>query len=160
MFQNAQPQQNTPYNATGEFNDLSLTFYLLSGKIAESLGKNVDSKLGLIKDYNAAKYIGFVVGRVEEMLIQDREALEKGFRKATKKLYKSEGCGKWAWNGGCGHCYNHADPAGKLGCMCKTNTPHYAGDLCQKCSKQSTGKREKIQCPACGVWESARRGWR
>ena len=97
--------------------------------------------MGLIKDYNAAKYIGFVVGRVKGMLIQDRKALEKGFLKANRKRCKSEGCDIWAWNGGRGHCYNHADPARKLCCMCKINTPHYAGGLCQKCSKQSTGKR-------------------
>ena len=92
--------------------------------------KFVYSKLGLIKDYNAAKYIGFTVGKVWEMSIQDREALEKGFRKANKKLCKSEGCGKWAWNGGGGHCYNHANLSRKLCCMCKTNTPHYSGGLC------------------------------
>ena len=115
----------------------------------------MDSKLGLIKDCNAAKYIGFIIGRVGELLIWDREALGKGFRKANRKRCKSEGCGEWAWNGGRGHCYNHADPARKLCCVCKTNTPHYAGRLCKKCSKQSTGKREKIQCPACGVRESA-----
>jgi hypothetical protein len=140
--------------------ELSLTFDVLSGKIAGSLGKKLDSKLGLIKDCNAAKYIGFIIGRVGEMLIRDREALGKGFRKANRKRCKSEGCGEWAWNGGRGHCYNHADPARKLCCVCKINTPHYAGGLCQKCSKQSTGKREKIQCPACGVRESARPGWR
>ena len=114
----------------------------------------------LIKDYSAAKYIGLIIGKVGEMSIQDREALEKGVWKANKKLCKSEGCGKWAWNGGGGHCYNHADSSRKVCRMCKTNTPHYSGGLCQKCSKQSTGKREKIRCPACGVRESARRGWR
>ena len=94
------------------------------------------------------------------MIIQEREALGKGFWKTNKKLCKSEGCGNWAWNGERRHWYNHVDPARKLCCMCKTNTPHYAGRLCKKCSKQSTGKREKIQCPACGVRESARPGWR
>ena len=94
------------------------------------------------------------------MPIQDREALKKSFWKANKKLCKSEGCGKWAWHGGGCHCYNHADSSRKLCCMCKTNTPNYSGGLCQKCSKQSTGKREKIWCPACGVQESAQRGWR
>ena len=155
------PDPNRPIQTTPLENPnivLSLTYDVIRWNIAGSLGKEVDAELGVSKDKKAEKYMNLMVSKVVEVSIQDRAASEKAKRKAKKRLCKSEGCGKWAWNESrSGHCYEHADPSTKLCRNCKVKTRKYAGGLCVSCKPPSSGKREKVWCPDCGVREPARR---
>ena len=155
------PDPNRPIQTTPPENPnivLSLTYDAIRGNIAGSLGKKVDAELGVSKDKKAEKYMNLMVSKVVEVSIQDRAASEKAKQKAKKSLCKSEGCGKWAWNESrSGHCYEHADPSTKLCRNCKVKTRKYAGGLCVSCKPPSSGKREKVWCPDCGVREPARR---
>ena len=159
------PDPNRPIQTTLPENPnivLSLTYDVIRGNIAGSLGKKGDAELGVSKDKKAEKYMNLMVSKVVEVSIQDRAASEKAKRKAKKSLCKfSEGCGKWAWNESrSGHCYEHADPSTKLCRNCKVKTRKYAGGLCASCKPPSSGKREKVWCPDCGIREPARRGSR
>ena len=121
----------------------------------------MDIKLGVFQDKHPAKYLDLIGEKVQAKSIQDRETWDKDKRKKYKKLCKSEGCGRHAWTGSrSGHCYKHADPSTKMCSKCKLKTRQFAGGLCASCKPPSSGKREKVWCPDCGVREPARWGSR
>ena len=64
--------------------ELSLTFDVLSGEIIGSLGKKLDYKLGLIKDYTVAKYICFIVGKVGKCQFRTERLWRKAFGRQTR----------------------------------------------------------------------------
>ena len=144
--------------------ELSLIHDIIRGNIKGSLGKTVDAQLGLSKDTSGTKYMHLMVRNVGEMTIQNRESKDKATRKAKRKLCKSEGCGKFSWNGGGGFCYVHTELSKRLCCQCKTRTKKYAGGLCGPCkvSKDRTIKDESGAsfCPGCRVRETVRPGSR
>ena len=157
------PDSNRPIQTTPPkipHLQLSLVHDTIMGNVRGSLGKKVDKKLGLFKDQQGSKYMNLMVGKVGEMTIRNRESEDKASRKAKRKLCKSEGCGNFAWNGGGGHCYDHADLSKRLCCKCEIRTRKYAGGLCGPCREPSTGIQEKVYCPECGVREPVRRGSR
>ena len=150
------PNSHRPIKTTplpDEQLQLSLIHDVIRGNVKGSLGKTVDAKLGLSKDTSGTKYMDLMVRRAGDMLIQNRESEDKATRKAKRKLCKSEGCGKFSWNGGGGFCYDHTELSKRLCCQCKTRTKKYAGGLCGPCkvSKNRTIKDESgaYFCPGC-----------
>ena len=97
---------------------------------------------------------------MRDIAIDKRESKDKASRKAKRKRCKSEGCGKFAWNGGDGHCYKHAGPSKTLCCKCRSRTRKYAGGLCGPCREPRTGIQEKFYCKVCLTRETARGGIR
>ena len=135
--------------------ELSLIHDVIRGNVKGSLGKSVDAKLGLSKDTSGTKYMHLMVRNVGEMTIQNRESKDKATRKAKRKLCKSEGCGKFSWNGGGGFCYVHTELSKRLCCQCKTRTKKYAGGLCRPCKvckvRTIKDKSGTSFCPGCRV---------
>ena len=151
------PIQTTRPNFTLE---LSLIYDMIRGNLKGSLGMNVDDNLDLLDNERGSKYIEKMGYIVSDMTIKKRESKDKASRKAKRKRCKSEGCGKFAWNGGDGHCYNHAGLSKRLCRKCQKRTRKYAGGLCGPCREPSTGIQEKVYCTVCFTRETARGGIR
>ena len=130
---------------------------MITGTVKGSLGKKLDAKLGLSKKKHGSKYVDWMLQReVGGISIQEKESEDdKAPRKACRKVCKSEGCGKFAWNGGGGHCYDHADLSKRMCCKCNNFTRKYAGGVCVHCREPSIGEQEKQLCRECGARPSS-----
>ena len=74
------PDPNRPIHTTPPENpniDSSLTYDVIRGNIAGSLGKKMDAESGVSKDKNAEKYMNLMVSKAVEVSIQDRAVSEK-----------------------------------------------------------------------------------